>query len=137
MTHSHHVELLQLSRFCWCFPELWHFSLQPNKHTVLPEDVAIDSVRVSTHLMYNRCSGMGASPSLLHSSLLLQAVAAAHKLKQKDKESILIRTGRTMPGKYQYYSGPVWLHSVLPYCFLQGFLMSYLLTYFFLTYFLT
>lgn len=48
MTHSHYVEL---SRFCWCFPELWHFSLQPGKQSVLPEDVVINSVRVSTHLM--------------------------------------------------------------------------------------
>ena len=48
MTHSHHVELLQLSRFCWCFPELWHFSLQPGEQTLLPEVMAIDGVRVST-----------------------------------------------------------------------------------------
>lgn len=48
MTHSHHVEL---SRFCWCFPELWHFSLQPGKQSVLLEDVVINSVTVSTHLM--------------------------------------------------------------------------------------
>lgn len=50
----------------------------------------------------SRCSGMGPSLSLLHSSLLLQAADAAHKLKQEDKKSILVRTGSTTPGKYQY-----------------------------------
>lgn len=100
-----------------------HFSLQPGKHTVLPEDVAIDSVRVFAHLMCSGCSGM--SPPChfytAHNSFNLDA---AHKLKQKDKESILVRTGSTIPGKSLYYRGPVWLHSVLHYCFPQGFLTS-------------
>lgn len=65
---------------------------------------------------------MGPSLSLLHSSLLLQAIDAAHKLKPKDKKSILVRTGSTIPGKYQYYRGSVWLQSVLHSCFPQGFL---------------
>uniref|UniRef100_A0A8C9MJ56 F180B protein n=2 Tax=Carduelinae TaxID=37599 RepID=A0A8C9MJ56_SERCA len=65
---------------------------------------------------------MGPSLSLLHSSLLLQAADAAHKLKPKDKESVLVRTGSTIAGKYQYYRDSVWLQSVLHSCFPQGFL---------------
>lgn len=35
------VELPQLGRFCWCFPEPWHFSVQPGE-TLLAENVAAD-----------------------------------------------------------------------------------------------
>lgn len=80
--------------------------------------------QVPTYLMCSRCSGMGPSLSLLHSSLLLQAVDAAHKLKPKDKENILVRTGSSIPGKYQYYRGPVWLQSGLHSCFPQDFVTS-------------
>jgi len=51
MMHSHHAELPQLSRFRWCFPDLWRFSLQPDEQPLLPEAVATDSARVSTCTM--------------------------------------------------------------------------------------
>lgn len=80
-------------------------------------------------LLCSRCSGMGPSLSLLRSPLLLQAVDAAHKLKEKDMENICIRTSSTIPGKYQTNSGgPVWLRSVLHSYFPQGFLPSSLVT---------
>lgn len=49
----------------------------------------------------------------------------SQKLKEKDKESICIRTSSTTTGKYQYNSGgPLWLQSVFLSYFPQGFLLS-------------
>lgn len=44
MIHSHHLELPQLSMFYWCFPELWHFSLQPCKQSLLTADGTVDAL---------------------------------------------------------------------------------------------
>lgn len=44
MIHSHHLELPQLSVFYWCVPELWHFSLQPRKQSLLTADGTVDAL---------------------------------------------------------------------------------------------